>query len=68
MPLVALGERQVQRHGERVAGDVLDIATLCAALGQSRRQASVAVDIGSVVVVAAATVNRWSATPRSWSY
>jgi hypothetical protein len=37
----------------RVAGDVLDIATLGAAMGQSRRKASVAMAIGSVAMVTA---------------
>lgn len=37
----------------RVAGDVLDIATLGAAMGQSRHKASVAIAIGSVAMVTA---------------
>jgi hypothetical protein len=37
----------------RVAGDVLDIATLSVAMGQSRRKASVAMAIGSVAMVTA---------------
>jgi hypothetical protein len=51
-----MNERRAPWMWARVAGDVLDLATLGAALGSSRRREAVALAIGSVAMVTALDV------------